>query len=260
MPDMPDHTPLPPKIRIEQVSYFYGAKQALNDVTLDIPAQAVTVCFGPAGCGKTTLLRLINRLNDLVDGTRRTGQIFLDDRDIYAPGTDVPWLRRRVGMVFALPLPLPGTIRENIIYGLKLAGERDRARLEEAVVRSLTQAALWDEVKDRLDTPAMAMSGGQQQRLCIARSLALEPEVLLLDAPTSGLDPISTDKVEESLLTLKQTYTIVVVPHSIQQAARIADHAAFLLDGALIEYRPGSELFTNPHDPRTQDYVTGRFG
>jgi phosphate transport system ATP-binding protein len=260
MSDMPDITPLPPKIRIEQVSYFYGAKQALYDVTLDIPAHAVTVCFGPAGCGKTTLLRLINRLNDLVDGTRRTGQIFLDDRDIYAPGTDVPWLRRRVGMVFALPLPLPGTIRENIIYGLKLAGERNRARLEEAVVRSLTQAALWDEVKDRLDTPAMAMSGGQQQRLCIARSLALEPEVLLLDAPTSGLDPISTDKVEESLLTLKQTYTIVVVPHSIQQAARIADHAAFLLDGALIEYRPGSELFTKPNDARTQDYVTGRFG
>jgi phosphate transport system ATP-binding protein len=260
MPQMPDQTGRPAKIRIEQVSYFYGAKQALTDVTLEIPAQAVTVCFGPAGCGKTTLLRLINRLNDLVTNTRRTGQIFLDDWDIYTPGADVPRLRRRVGMVFALPLPLPGTIRENIIYGLKLAGVRDRVRLEEAVVRSLTQAALWDEVKDRLDTPALAMSGGQQQRLCIARSLALEPEVLLLDAPTSGLDPISTDKVEESLLTLKRTYTIVIVPHSIQQAARVADYAAFFLDGALIEYRPGSELFTNPRDTRTQDYVTGRFG
>jgi len=250
----------PAKIRIEAVNYFYGTKQALHDITLAIPAHAVTVLFGPAGCGKTTLLRLINRLNDLVDGTRLTGRITLDDQDIYGPGVAVSQLRRRVGMVFALPLPLPGTVRENVTYGLKLAGIHDRMRLEEALVRSLTQAALWDEVKDRLDTPALAMSGGQQQRLCIARSLALEPEVLLLDAPTSGLDPISTDKVEESLRVLKQSYTIVVVPHSVQQAARIADHAAFLLDGSLVEFRPGSELFTNPRDKRTQDYVTGRFG
>jgi phosphate transport system ATP-binding protein len=257
---MPAITHSDPKIRIEGVSYFYGAKQALHEITLDVPAHSVTVFFGPAGCGKTTLLRLINRLNDLLDGTRRVGRILLDGQDIYAPGTDIPRLRRRIGMVFALPLPLPGTIRDNITYGLKLAGLHDRLRMEEAVVRSLTQAALWDEVKDRLDTPAMAMSGGQQQRLCIARSLALEPEVLLLDAPTSGLDPISTDKVEESLLTLKQTYTIVVVPHSTQQAARIADQAAFFLDGQLIEYQPNAELFTNPKDTRTQDYVTGRFG
>jgi len=250
----------PTKIRIEAVSYFYGSKQALHDITLAIPAHTVTVLFGPAGCGKTTLLRLINRLNDLVDGTRLTGRITLDGQDIYGPGITVSHLRRRVGMVFALPLPLPGTLRENVTYGLKLAGVRDRVRLEEALVRSLTQAALWDEVKDRLDSPALAMSGGQQQRLCIARSLALEPEVLLLDAPTSGLDPISTDKVEESLRLLKQSYTIVVVPHSVQQAARIADHAAFLLDGRLIEFRPGAELFTNPRDARTQDYVTGRFG
>jgi phosphate transport system ATP-binding protein len=253
-------TPNPAKIRIEAVSYSYGAKQALRDVTLAIPAHAVTVLFGPAGCGKTTLLRLINRLNDLVDGTRLTGRITLDDQDIYGSGVAVSQLRRRVGMVFALPLPLPGAIRENVTYGLKLAGVRDRVRLEEALVRSLTQAALWDEVKDRLDSPALALSGGQQQRLCIARSLALEPEVLLLDAPTSGLDPISTDKVEESLRALKQSYTIVMVPHSIQQAARIADHAAFLLDGSLIEFRSGAELFTNPRDARTQDYITGRFG
>lgn len=248
------------KIHIEAVNYFYGAKQALHDITLAIPAHAVTVLFGPAGCGKTTLLRLINRLNDLVDGTRLTGHITLDAQDIYGPGVAVSQLRRRVGMVFALPLPLPGTIRENVTYGLKLAGIHDRMRLEETLVRSLTQAALWDEVKDRLDTPALSMSGGQQQRLCIARSLALEPEALLLDAPTSGLDPISTDKVEESLRELKRSYTIIVVPHSIQQAARIADHAAFMLDGSLVEFRPGSELFTNPRDKRTQDYVTGRFG
>lgn len=249
-----------PKIRIQDVSYAYDAKPALRNITLDIPAHAVTAFFGPAGSGKTTLLRLINRLNDLLDNTQFSGRILLDDQDIYAAGADVPRLRRRVGMVFALPLPLPGTIRENILYGLKLAGVRDHGRLEEAVVRSLTQAALWDEVKDRLDAAATALSGGQQQRLCIARSLALEPEVLLLDAPTSGLDPISTDKVEESLLTLKQHYTIIIVPHSTQQAARIADHAAFFLDGELIEYRPGAELFTNPRDTRTQDYVTGRFG
>ena len=216
--------------------------------------------FGPAGSGKTTLLRLINRLNDLVDGTRLTGRILIEDEDIYAPGVNVPNLRRRVGMVFALPLPLPGTIRANVTYGPELAGIRDKQTLEEIVIRSLTQAALWDEVKDRLDSPAMAMSGGQQQRLCIARSLALEPEILLLDAPTSGLDPISTDKVESSLLTLKEKYTVVIVPHSIQQAARVADYAAFFLDGALIEYRPGAEIFTNPRDQRTEDYVTGRFG
>jgi len=252
--------PQGPKISIEKVDYFYGAKQALSDITLDIPRNAVTVFFGPAASGKTTLLRLINRLNDLVDGTRMGGRIAIEGQDIYAPGTDVPDLRRRVGMVFALPLPLPGTIRENVIYGPQLAGVRDKETLEEIVMRSLTQAALWDEVRDRLDSSAMALSGGQQQRLCIARSLALEPEVLLLDAPTSGLDPISTDKVESSLLILKEKYTVVIVPHSIQQASRVADHAAFFLDGQLIEYRPGGELFTNPRDRRTEDYVTGRFG
>jgi len=249
-----------PKIRIQNVSYFYGDKVALRDVTLDVPANAITVFFGPAGGGKTTLLRLINRLNDLVEGTRMSGRILLDGKDIYAPDVDVPDLRRRVGMVFALPLPLPGTIRENVLYGPKLAGVRDRTRLEEILERSLVQAALWDEVKDRLDSPASALSGGQQQRLCIARSLALEPEVLLLDEPTSGLDPISTGKVEESLFELKQHYTIIIVPHSIQQAARVADYAAFFLMGELVEHRPGNEMFTNPRDKRTEDYITGRFG
>jgi len=249
-----------PKIRIENVGYAYDGKPALRDVTLDVPANAVTVLFGPAGGGKTTLLRLINRLNDLVEGTRMSGRVLLDGRDIYAPDTDVPDLRRQVGMVFALPLPLPGTVRENVIYGPKLAGVQDRTRLDEALFRSLTQAALWEEVKDRLDDPASALSGGQQQRLCIARSLALEPEVLLLDEPTSGLDPISTGKVEESLVELKQHYTIAIVPHSVQQAARVADYAAFFLMGDLIEYRPNKEIFTTPRDQRTEDYVTGRFG
>lgn len=248
------------KISIQNVSYAYDGKPALRDVTLDVPAHGITVFFGPAGGGKTTLLRLINRLNDLVDGTQMSGHIWLDGQDIYAPDVNVPALRRKVGMVFALPLPLPGTVRENVEYGPRLTGVRDRTRLEETVVRSLTQAALWDEVKDRLDSPASALSGGQQQRLCIARSLALEPEVLLLDEPTSGLDPISTGKVEESLTRLKRDYTIIIVPHSIQQAARVADWAAFFLMGDLIEYRPGKEIFTTPHDQRTEDYVTGRFG
>jgi len=249
-----------PKIRIEKVSYSYDGKPALRDVTLDVPSKAITVFFGPAGGGKTTLLRLINRLNDLVEGTQMSGRILLDGQDIYAPGVDVTHLRRRVGMVFALPLPLPGTVRENVLYGPKLAGIRDRTRLDEILVRSLQQAALWDEVKDRLDDSASALSGGQQQRLCIARSLALEPEVLLLDEPTSGLDPISTAKVEASLHELKRDYTIIIVPHSIQQAARVADWAGFFLMGELVEYRPGKEIFTNPQDQRTDDYITGRFG
>ena len=249
-----------PKIQIEKVSYAYGEKRALRDVTLDIVAHSITVFLGPAGGGKTSLLRLINRLNDLVEGTQMTGRITLDGKDIYGSDTHVSELRRRVGMVFALPLPLPGTIRANILYGPKLAGMRDRTRGDEILERSLSQAALWEEVQDRLDQPATALSGGQQQRLCIARSLAVEPEVLLLDEPTSGLDPISTRKVEDSLFELKQQYTIIIVPHSIQQAARVADHAAFFLMGDLVEYAPGTELFTRPRDKRTEDYVTGRFG
>ncbi|MCU0574280.1 MAG: phosphate ABC transporter ATP-binding protein [Syntrophobacteraceae bacterium] len=249
-----------PKVRIDDVSYSYDGRAVLKNVSLEIPAHSITVFFGPAGGGKTSLLRLINRLNDLVEGTQMEGHIWLDGEDLYAPGVSVAHLRRRVGMVFALPLPLPGTIRENVIYGPSLAGVRDQTRLSRIVERSLEQAALWEEVKDRLDDPATALSGGQQQRLCIARSLALEPEVLLLDEPTSGLDPVSTRKVEESLFELKNRYTIIIVPHSVQQAARLADQAAFFLMGELVEYRSGTEIFTTPQDQRTEDYVTGRFG
>lgn len=248
------------KIRIEDVVYTYGEHTVLKNITMDVPAHAITVVFGPATGGKTTLLRLINRLNDLLDDTHLSGRVLLNGQDIYAPGYHVPTLRRQVGMVFALPLPLPGTIRDNVVYGPKLAGERDRVKLDELVVRSLTQAALWEEVKDRLDSPANQLSGGQQQRLCIARSLALQPEVLLLDEPTSGLDPISTSKVEQSLVELKRDYTIIIVPHNVQQAARLADRAAFFLMGELVEYGTGAEIFTAPKDQRTEDYITGRFG
>jgi phosphate transport system ATP-binding protein len=250
------------KVSIRDLTYSYaGASEpALSGVNLDLPERAITVVFGPASGGKSTLLRLVNRLNDLVEGTTRRGQVLLDGEDIYAPGVDVTALRRRVGMVFALPLPLPMSIRENVVYGPRLAGVRDRARLDELTERSLRQAALWEEVKDRLEASAFSLSGGQQQRLCIARSLSLEPEVLLLDEPTSGLDPISTAKVEESLLALKESYTIVLVPHSVQQAARIADRAAFFLGGELIEFGEGQQVFTSPREKRTEDYVTGRFG
>ncbi len=252
---MPDE-----KISIRNVNYFYGEKQALYDICLEIPSQAITVVFGPSGAGKTTLLRLINRLNDLVDGTHMNGKIFIDGEDIYAPHITVPRLRRRVGMVFALPLPIPGTIRWNVEYGPRLAGIRAQSDLDEITERCLQQGALWDEVKDRLDNPANELSGGQQQRLCIARSLALQPEILLLDEPTSGLDPISTGKVEESLLRLKEHFTIIIVPHSIQQAARLADYAAFFLQGKLVEHRIKNQIFTSPQEQSTEDYVTGRFG
>jgi phosphate transport system ATP-binding protein len=248
------------KIRFENVSYAYAGQEALRGVSLEVPDRAVTVIFGPAGGGKTTLMRLVNRLNDLVDGTRLCGKVLLDGEDVYAPGVDVQRLRRRVGMVFALPLPLPGTVRENVTAGPRLAGMRDRARLDALLERSLERAALWGEVKDRLDDPASRLSGGQQQRLCIARSLAMDPEVLLLDEPTSGLDPISTARVEDSLASLKAECAVVIVPHSVQQAARIADRAAFFLMGELIECSDGKDLFTAPRDKRTEDYVTGRFG
>jgi phosphate transport system ATP-binding protein len=250
------------KVSIRELSYSYAGspEPALSRVNLELPEKAVVVLFGPAGGGKSTLLRLINRLNDLVEGAARSGEVLLDGEDVYAPGVDVTALRRRVGMVFALPLPLPGSIRDNVVYGPRLAGVRDRARLEELTERSLRQAALWEEVKDRLEASAFSLSGGQQQRLCIARSLSLEPEVLLLDEPTSGLDPISTAKVEESLLALKSSFTIVIVPHSVQQAARIADRTAFLLGGELVEVGEGQQVFTSPRDKRTEDYITGRFG
>jgi phosphate transport system ATP-binding protein len=253
-----NHTP---KIIIDHLNFSYrDGTEGLRDVSLDIFPNEIIALFGPAGGGKSTLLRVLNRLNDLVIGTRMSGRVLLDGQDIFAPDVDVVALRRRVGIVFAQPVALPMSIRQNIEYGLALAGERDRIRLEEAVERSLVQAALWDEVKDRLDDPAIALSGGQLQRLCLARVLALEPEVILLDEPTSGLDPISTAKVELSLQELKANYTIVIAPHNIQQAARVADNAAFFLQGQLIEQGPGKFLFTTPQNKKTEDYVTGRFG
>jgi phosphate transport system ATP-binding protein len=250
-----------PKFLLDQVSYTYeDGVQALCDVSLRIYPNEITVIFGPAGGGKSTLLRLLNRLNDLIPGRSLEGCVLLDGEDVYAAGMDMQALRRRVGMVFATPVPLPMSIQRNLTYGPELAGMRGRAKLDELVERSLRAAALWDEVADRLDEPAVALSGGQQQRLCLARTLALEPEVILLDEPTSGLDPISTAKVEASLQELKKHYTIVLVPHSVQQAARVADHAVFVLQGELVEEGPGEQLFTKPGDKRTEDYVTGRFG
>jgi phosphate transport system ATP-binding protein len=229
-------------------------------LNLKIPANAITVMFGPAGGGKSSLLRCINRLNDLVEIQTLSGAIFLDGENILDPKTDVIALRRRVGMVFARPVVLPMSIRQNLTYGLELANEKRRSRLDEAVERGLKLAALWDEVKDRLDEPAIALSGGQQQRLCLARVLANQPEVILLDEPTSGLDPISTSKVEAALQVLKKDYTIILVPHSVQQAARTADYAAFFLQGELVEVGKEKELFTHPQKKQTEDYVEGRFG
>ncbi len=249
-----------PKIRINELSVGYDdGTQALSDVCLDIPENAITALFGPAGGGKSTLLRTLNRLNDLLD-VSISGEVILDDINIFDRNVDVISLRRRVGIVFAQPIPLPFSIRKNITYGLELAGERRRAKLDDAVEGSLRSSALWDEVKDRLNDSAAALSGGQQQRLCIARVLALAPEVLLLDEPTSGLDPISTAKVESSLQILKQDYTVVIAPSSIQQTARIADLAVFMLQGELVEWGRGEDLFSAPREKQTEEYITGRFG
>jgi phosphate transport system ATP-binding protein len=249
------------KIVIEHLSLKYPiGTESLKDINLKIPTNAITVLFGPAGGGKSSLLRCLNRLNDLVEVQTLTGNIFLDGENILDPKTDVIALRRRVGMVFARPVVLTMSIRQNLTYGLELANEKRRSRLDEAVERGLKLAALWDEVKDRLDDPAIALSGGQQQRLCLARVLANQPEVILLDEPTSGLDPISTGKVEAALQELKKDYTIILVPHSVQQAARTADYAAFFLQGELVEYAEGKELFTHPMVKRTEDYIEGRFG
>jgi phosphate transport system ATP-binding protein len=254
------------KFIIENLKVVYSdGAESLRGVSLNIPANSITALFGPAGGGKSTLLRVLNRLNDLADVRHISGKVLMlgtkgEETDLLDPRLDVVALRRRVAMVFARPIVLPMSIRENLTYGLTLAGERSEKRLAEAVESSLEKAALWEEVKDRLDDSAFDLSGGQQQRLCLARSLALEPEVILLDEPTSGLDPISTVKVEESLRKLKESYTIVLVPHSIQQAARTADQSAFILQGELVEYQPGETIFINPRDKRTIDYVEGRFG
>ncbi len=258
---MENPTPPEVKFRIEELFVRYSdGTESLHGVTLDIYAHHVNVLFGPAGGGKSTLLRTLNRLNDLTDVAEQRGRVLLDGEDITKSGYDVIELRRRLGIVFARPVPLPMSIYDNIVYGLELAGVTARDELDVAVERSLKQAALWEEVADRLDEPAHALSGGQQQRLCLARSLALQPEVIMLDEPTSGLDPISTSKVELTLEELKSEYTIIAVPHSVQQAARIADWAAFFLQGELVEHGRGRQIFTNPQDSRTEDYITGRFG
>jgi len=250
-----------PILSIQDLSFFYpDGTRALDQISLDVRPNEILVIFGPSRSGKTTLLRLLNRLSDQIEGAQREGVITFHDRDIFARDVDVTRLRRRISMVFAVPTPLPGTIFDNMSYGLKMAGERDRDILQERVELGLRQAALWDEVKDRLDSSAFALSGGQKQRLCLARCLALKPEVILLDNPTSGLDPISTTIVEQSLSELKDQYTIVMVPHSVQQAARVADCAAFFLDGQLVEVGNRSEIFINPTDERTEAYITGRFG
>ena len=249
------------KIIIEDLSIFYSdGTESLKGINLRIKPNAITVLFGPAGGGKSTLLRVLNRLNDLADVVHTAGRVLLDGVNILDSALDVISLRRRIGMVFARPVVLPFSIKRNLTYSLELAGEKRKSVLDEVVERSLTQAALWDEVKDRLDDPAIMLSGGQQQRVCLARSLALQPEIILLDEPTSGLDPISTGKVETTLFELKKDYTIILVPHSVQQAARTADYAAFFLQGELVEFAPGKTIFTNPIDSRTENYVEGRFG
>jgi len=248
------------KIVINNLNFYYHKKQVIRDFSLDIPANEILAVFGPANSGTTTLLRALNRLCDLIPGAHMEGEILLDGKNINAPDISVTELRRKVGMVFDVPTPLPMSIFDNIAYGPRLNGKRTRASLEEGVERALRMAALWDEVKDRLHTPAMRLSGGQQQRLCIARVLALEPEVILLDRPCSALDPVSTAKIEESLKQLKEQFTIIITPHNVQQAGRIADRVAFMLMGSLIEQGVTGEVFENPVDKRTSDYITGRFG
>ena len=248
------------KITVENVDLHYGKFHALKDISLNIPSQEITAFIGPSGCGKSTLLKSLNRMNDLVEGCVITGSMKLDGQDIYDKSVDVSELRRRVGMVFQKPNPFPMSIYDNVAYGPRTHGIRNRAKLDEIVERSLKQAAIWNEVKDRLNKNALGMSGGQQQRLCIARALATTPEVLLMDEPTSALDPISTAKIEDLVLELKKDYTIVIVTHNMQQATRISDKTAFFLMGEVVEMNDTDTLFSVPKDKRTEDYITGRFG
>jgi phosphate transport system ATP-binding protein len=247
-------------IKIENLNLHYGHKQALHGINMEIPKRKVTAYIGPSGCGKSTLLRCINRMNDLVDSARIDGKILLDNENIYDKSVNVAALRRRVGMVFQKPNPFPKSISENVAYGLRIQGINDKRTLDETVENALRGAALWDEVKDRLNDNALGLSGGQQQRLVIARAIAIEPEVLLLDEPASALDPISTLKIEELINELKVKYTIVIVTHNMQQAARVSDYTAFMYMGDLIEIDSTSQLFTNPKKKQTEDYITGRYG
>jgi phosphate transport system ATP-binding protein len=245
---------------VDDLSLYYGDQQALVDIELSIPKQEVTAFIGPSGCGKSTLLRCFNRMNDLIDDVRTTGRICLEGHDIFAPDVDVAQLRRRVGMVFQRPNPFPKSIYENVAYGVRIQGAPPKAELDDLVEWALKSAALWDEVKDRLKESALGLSGGQQQRLVIARAVAVKPSVLLLDEPASALDPISTLKIEELIHQLKSDYTIVIVTHNMQQAARVSDNTAFLYLGELIEFGKTEELFTNPVSQQTEDYITGRYG
>lgn len=248
------------KMKVEKLNLFYGSIQALKDINLDIKEHRITALIGPSGCGKSTFLRSLNRMNDLIEGVNIKGKVLLDGRDIYSNGIDVVNLRKRVGMVFQKPNPFPMSVYDNIAYGPRVHGIKNRRILDDIVERSLKDAALWEEVKDRLKNSALGLSGGQQQRLCIARVLAVEPEVILLDEPCSALDPISTLKIEELMVELKKEYTIVIVTHNMQQAGRISDYTAFFLNGEVVEVGLTEEMFYNPRDRRTEDYITGRFG
>ena len=252
--------PAEPRIAVRELDLWYGSTQALKSVTVDVPDRSVTAIIGPSGCGKSTLLRCFNRMNDTIAGVRVKGEVWVSGQDIYAGSTDVVELRRRVGMVFQRPNPFPKSIFENVVYGLRLLGVRDRSELESRVEHALRRAALWEEARDRLGHSALQLSGGQQQRLCIARALAVEPEVLLMDEPASALDPSATARIEELVLALKASYTIVVVTHNMQQAARVSDRTAFMLNGKLIERGETREMFTRPKEKLTEDYITGRFG
>lgn len=248
------------KMETKDLDLFYGSFQALHHISLQLLENQVTALIGPSGCGKSTFLKTLNRMNDLVDGTKVKGNVYLDGQDIYTPETDLVNLRKRIGMVFQKPNPFPMSIYDNVAYGPRAHGMKDKHKLNEIVEKSLREAALWDEVKDRLNRSGLQISGGQQQRLVIARLLAVQPEVLLMDEPASALDPISTSKLEDLIIELKHQYTIIIVTHNMQQAARISDYTAFFLNGEVIEYGETKELFTTPRDKRTEDYVTGRFG
>jgi len=255
--EMPE---FPVKIQIEHLNFFYGRKQALRDISITIRERQITALIGPSGCGKSTFLRTLNRMNDVIEDTHTEGCVLLDGEDIFAKDVDVVALRRLVGMVFQRPTPFPMSIFDNVAYGVRINGLARGSELAEVVERSLRQGALWDEVKDVLHQPATALSGGQQQRLCIARVLAVQPEVVLMDEPCSALDPISTASIEELMIQLKEQYTIVIVTHNMQQAARVSDETGFFLTGELIEFDQSPRIFTDPRDKRTEDYITGRFG
>jgi phosphate transport system ATP-binding protein len=248
------------KFEVKNVAFWYGPKQTLFDITLNVPERSVVAFIGPSGCGKSTFLRMLNRMNDLIEGTRHTGRILLDGHDVYSRNLNLVALRRRVGMVFQKSNPFPKSIFENVVYGPRVAGQRDKKTLNEIAERSLRQGGLWDEVKDRLDASALELSGGQQQRLCIARALATDPEVLLMDEPASALDPKATAKLEDLIYELKRDYTIVIVTHNMQQAARVSDLTAFFYEGNLIESGPTEQIYTRPAVKQTEDYITGRFG